>query len=1103
MGGGGQSNVTISGSVECTSNPQLAGMFAADSCESVDFSLCIHELFEAQAERTPHLIALQDPKGGLDYTYVQLNEASELLATHLRQFTADGINLFGIYMERSAEYVVALLAIMKAGGAYSPIELAYPAYQVTQVCEDLKAKVILTKKRHSKTLPPGQKTFLMDPSWELDLDSVQSEKYQGPRIETGCTGQDLLCYIVYSSGTTGAPKGISASHRSPVYSYLWRSQFSAYLPGDRVACNVFFVWEVLRPLLFGATSVVVPDEVVFDATAIIGFLDEHNISEMLMTPSLLESILNSCDSLSHNILRQQLRNLKVLWLNGEVVTAALRSRFLASFPDHTRFLNTYSISECGEVACSDLRTDFCPTLTPKFCPVGRLVPFATMHLVQPGTLHAVSLGEVGELLIGGYGVGQGYLNRPDLTAARFFNYNGEQVYRTGDLAQILPDGSLEITGRCDSMVKLRGYSVVLGAVEAAIMKLLGLKSVAVVVQGDDGSIHKRLVAYLVKLDKLSTGADGRLCEWTIDPITGRCPQLSKVLQKEIAHYAIPSVFVELDQLPLMPPPLSKVDLRRLPPPPSLPDQHSLPDGFRLDVGASSVEELQFAIRSSMESALGLPPMSMDADGDFFINGGHSLSSAALAGKLRAMLNVPVSIMMVLENRTPAELAARIRSQVFPELSGVVTSSPHQDMTAILRQDAHLDLIHLDHSIGLSNNPGTLKDARVVFLTGVTGYFGSSLLLKIVSANLGVTVRCLVRGENPQMALEKSLRKFGVWEGNLMRAVKLGYVTTVQGDLSRSGLGLLPNVRAELVDEIDLVFHCAAHVNLMLPYSSLRNANVEGTRAVIQIAAEALAPLHYISTNAVFPWENNGRPWPEDMPLDLIPLEQLHTGYAQTKWVAEQLVWSASTKGLPVAVYRPGNLGGNTENGNFNPSDATMMVLSACARLGTSPEVKGWKVELTPVDFAAESVVTLASHEMTYGHAYNLVNPNHVDVDDVFEVMRDEGYEIIQESKEDWVSRLRTTGYNDANAAVEALLDDKEIFLPCKFSTSLFDYAIKQHSLQRPTLTGSLMLLYVKRMVTTGMIQRIPKNDCNKTINVENREFALAVPCSRNEISQLV
>jgi amino acid adenylation domain-containing protein len=438
-------------------------------------------------------------------------------------------------MERRAEYVVSCLAAMKADGAYLILELAYPPPLLADVVADASPRVVLTQERYADRLPHGTETFFLDEGWEERLEDVPAGDSR-PEID-----QDSLAFVSYSSGTTGKPKGIANPHRAPVLSYLWRFGTSDYAPGDRVGCNVFFIWEMMRPLLRGATTVVIPDDVIYDPNALIRFLEEYGITETLVTPSLLEAVLNS----SGSDVGERLSNLRTLWLNSEVVTRTLARRAMELLPD-ARLLNVYSCSKTHEVAAGDLR-DLVENTESTYCAVGAPMDPEHLYLLDAGGSR-VPEGEAGELFVGGDCLARGYVDLPEKTEESFPedpSRSGARMYRTGDRARILSDGSLEILGRVDFMVKIRGYSVKLGAVEAAIEKGLAVRSCVVVSEGEEGE-DKRLVAYIVP----DPEDDERYSGWSLDPKTGRSKEIRGILQDSLPHYAVPSVFVELESLPI-------------------------------------------------------------------------------------------------------------------------------------------------------------------------------------------------------------------------------------------------------------------------------------------------------------------------------------------------------------------------------------------------------------------------------------------------------------------------------------------------------------------------------------------------------------------------
>ena len=303
----------------------------------------------------------------------------------------------GIFLETCPEFIVASIASLKAGAAFMPMSLDSPESLLRSIVAESQPKVVITRTRHMPRLRHLTGTHILpvdgDPFWK---------RFKAETPGTDTTG-DSLAFIPYTSGTTGDPKGVMLTSDSVISSYFARYRFSSYSAGDRVACNIFFAWEFLRPLLKGGTVYVIPDDVVFQPRALAAFISEHQISEMLFTPSLLQGVLNSAN---RDLLRDQVSSLRVVWLNGEVVPTSLLKLALDVLPDSARVFNTYSISETHDVCTVEL-TDW-PLDGVDVCPVGLPMAGVAVRVLPEGQSTLASRGD-GELFIGGRGLGQGLL----------------------------------------------------------------------------------------------------------------------------------------------------------------------------------------------------------------------------------------------------------------------------------------------------------------------------------------------------------------------------------------------------------------------------------------------------------------------------------------------------------------------------------------------------------------------------------------------------------------------------------------------------------------------------------------------------------------------
>jgi len=490
--------------------------------------LCLHDMFAEAAKRTPDAVAVYYE--GKTLTFRQVDEQSDRLADFLFRAGVRPNCISGIFMEHCIEFVIAYVAALKAGGAYMPLEIVYPPDLLERVMEESKPTIVLTKKKFRNRLPAWQQAFELDDGW---LQALAQQNVPVMPADRTRTHPDDLAYVVMSSGTTGVPKGICCPHRGAVHSYHWRLTHCPYQEDDRVACHVFFVWELLRPMLGNRPLYVIPDNSIYDPVKLVAYLDANAITRILFTPSLLQLVLDTC---SRDVLLEKLAKLRLVWLCGEVVTLELRDRFVRLFPK-CELQNLYSVSECHDVSAVDLAamSAFDNSLSTKYASCGEVMPNVKAYVLDDD-YKPVSVGVPGELYIGGPCLAIGYLNRPEQTAQRFLKHvvPGETVYRTGDRARFLPNGHLELIGRCDFMVKIRGYSVVLGAVESALAQHPLVSTSVVLTEGDEGE-DKRLVAFIVPED------------WDKVPSAAN---LREFLKEKLPHYAIPSVFVQLDALPI-------------------------------------------------------------------------------------------------------------------------------------------------------------------------------------------------------------------------------------------------------------------------------------------------------------------------------------------------------------------------------------------------------------------------------------------------------------------------------------------------------------------------------------------------------------------------
>lgn len=939
----------------------------------IDTSKDLSALFVQQVHATPDAIALEDDTA--TYTYAQLDQQVATLSDRLRKHGVGRDSLVGVLLPRSANYVIACLAALRAGGAFLVLELAYPPGLLADVIDDAKPVVVVTYRAEVGKIKEGVALITLDDEQANHADGDLNE----PSPPPDDNDLDRLSFVAYSSGTTGKPKGIANPHRAPVLSYNLRFGISDLQPGDRVACNVFFVWEILRPLLRGATVIAVPDDASYDPVALVDLLSAKKITETLMTPTLLAAVLSR-----HPEIGNRLPELRTLWLNGEVVTTDLARRALKALPK-TRLLNCYSACETHEVACGDIKEMFDDDAV--YCPVGPPMDLKHTYILDESG-QKVEAGVSGELFVGGPLLARGYLNRPETTAKAFTpdpfdSTPGARMYRTGDLARILPSGLLEITGRVGAMIKLRGYSVVPGKVENAIVAHLAVSHCAVVAHGE--GLDRQLVAYIVQ-DKESAAEDRPVVE--IDE-SGRSPSARRTLSPYLAHYMVPALWVELNELPTHEV-SGKADLKRLPPPPT--PNSAIINGTKVEqqdpIGIDAIAEIWAA-------TLKTSPSNISPEHNFFDMGGHSLSLADLASRLSRTFGFRIPLARLVDPPTLNGHLETVRA-----VRDGHTAQVQADLPAVLRADSVLD-----KDIQPSNaTMCPLNKASTVLLTGATGFLGAFLLNDLLEST-SAQIICLVRFNDPSeedtpggiARIRRNLLDLGLWNDSIMERVEI-----LPGTLSRKRLGLSPPAFDELAARVQVIVHAAATVNLVYPYAALRNANVGGTREILRLACRGGATVQYISTNGVLPPSQRG--WPEGTMLyvDEVP-EKLLDGYGQTKWVAEQLVLESGRRGLPVKIHRAGTISGHSMTGAANAWDLLSALIVESIHLGYAPDVEGWRAEMTPVDFVSKAILHLSNQTHAKQLVFHLGDPDPVDTRVVFDDLKELGYPTQRLGWDDWVA----------------------------------------------------------------------------------------------------
>jgi amino acid adenylation domain-containing protein len=575
---------------------------------------CIHELIEQQAAAAPGRVALVFE--GSELTYGELDTRANQLARHLSAFGVGPGQLVGLCTEHSLEEVLGLLAVLKAGAGYVPLDVELPARRLAFMLADAGVSVVLTEQRFAPGfVEGGVRTICLDTDWP----AIARES--GANL-TNAAKPDDIAYVIYTSGSTGTPKGVAVSHRSLV-NYIWWAK-DVYLQGEQLDFPLYSslgfdltVTSIYTPLVTGNRLLVYRQQ--GREFALQEVLRDNKSGALKLTPGHL-ALMQGQDNRGSPIKR--------LIVGGEALTTKLARAVYDSFGGRVEIFNEYGPTE-ATVGCMIYRFDPASDERP-FVPIGRPAANVQIYLLDE-QLQPVAENVLGEIYIAGDGLAVGYLNRKDLTAQRFVPnpfVAGRRMYRTGDLARRLPDGNLDYAGRADAQVKLRGYRIELGEIEAALGRHPAVREAAVLLR-EDVPGDQRLVGYLVT----ETGQNPSTAE------------LRQFMAESLPAYMVPSAFLTLAAMPVTA--NGKLDRRALP-----------AIGFE----RPEVEAAYVAPRTKTERAVAaiwqeiLRIERIGIHDNFFDLGGHSLLLAQVHSRLEEMFQRGSTIVDMFEYPTVSTLA---------------------------------------------------------------------------------------------------------------------------------------------------------------------------------------------------------------------------------------------------------------------------------------------------------------------------------------------------------------------------------------------------------------------------------------------------------------
>jgi amino acid adenylation domain-containing protein len=586
---------------------------------------CIHQLIEAQAERTPDALAVQREREKL--TYREFNERANQLARHLRKLGIGPDVPVGICLEPSLDLAIALLAVLKAEGACLPLDPAYPKDRLQFMLEDAQVPVLLCNEELVAGLVrPGTQRVSMDGIWE----TIAKESRNN--LDPNVTPRNLA-YVIYTSGSTGKPRGVLLTHSGLVNHNVAAIKLYEIQPADRVLqfSSISFdiaIEEMLPSWMAGAALILRPRNFSLAVSEFLLWAQKERLTVFNLPTAYWHELVHELSE-AGGVLPETLR---LVIVGGEKASASALKKWRKYAPAHVRWVNTYGPTEASVIATAYYPP---PGEVPEPLPIGKPIDNVRIYILDQH-LQPVPVGVAGELHIGGLGVARGYLNRPEMTAEKFignpFSPDPDaRLYKTGDLARYLPDGQIEFVGRQDFQIKIRGFRVEPGEIEAALSRHASVRE-AVVIARDEGTDSKRLIAYVVA----PSGS------------TPSAAELRRFLKKQLPEYMVPADFVFLGTLPLTP--NGKLDRRALPVPQA--------DQAPADDYVAPVDSIESQLVDIWQEILVRHPIGVRDN--FFELGGHSLLALRLMRRIEQTFHRKLPLAALLEAPTIAQLAAIVR-----------------------------------------------------------------------------------------------------------------------------------------------------------------------------------------------------------------------------------------------------------------------------------------------------------------------------------------------------------------------------------------------------------------------------------------------------------
>ena len=933
----------------------------------------ITQLFEEQVEKTPDNVAIIFGENKL--TYRELNEKANSLAYYLKSKAKVNKNdIVGIMISRSIEVIIAMLAVIKAGGAYIPIDPTFPKDRINYMLSSSSAKILLTQKKLENRINYNSK---------LSIDLNNNYIYSLPNKNLECVNTpDDLVYVIFTSGSTGKPKGVMLTHRvlsnftnycNNYVKYLKNPMYQTIVSITTISFDIF-VYETLISLQRGLKVVIANENEQTTPHLLNSLMEKNGVNIIQATPSIMQIFLNCINDMP------TLKNLKYVVLAGEQLPLDL-VKTLHKLANITVY-NGYGPSETYYSTLTEMDD--------KFITIGKPIYNSQMYILDKN-MKPVPIGVTGEIYISGECVGNGYLNNPDLTKKSFIAnpfLSGTIMYRSGDLGKYLHDGNIICLGRLDHQVKIRGLRIELEEIESLVLKYPHIAKAAVVKQ----TVQNRefISVYYVSDKRISANS------------------FREYLSKYLPKYMVPSYYMPLDDLPYTP--NGKVDKKNLP----LPTVLSNTDKENY---VAPKTNLQKQLVNIWEKILNTEPIGINDN--FFELGGDSLLAMTLNLEISKLSNT-VTYQDIFHFPTISELEKIIESN---------EKTPYFKKV----ENLSVDTMNILKCATKKQKIQKYKFNNVL-LTGSTGFLGIHILNELLDIE-NTKIYCIIREEPGLTPKHKLLQKLNYYFGNKYDNLIDKRIFIVTGNICATDFGLKQEDISRLANSIDIVINCAANVAHFGNYDKFYETNVLSVKYIIAFCQKYNKKLYHISTMGIAGLSLDSS-YPSfkkrnDVKFDESSLyigQEPETVYTYTKFQAEIEILDEINKGLNGYILRMGNLMPRYSDGIFQDNveeNEFINKMASFIRIGAIPTyLINYSLEITPVDLAAKAICKIITHPTNLNRIFHIFNYKRVSVKRCLGLLRKSNFNIDVLKENDFINKVGNILKDDqSKKMLEFILND--------------------------------------------------------------------------------